>query len=46
MRAKVMGYESKRRNLKPGAVPTIFSHKIYDTINMDGETVGKSSKKF
>ena len=44
MRAKVMGYESKRRNLKSGAVPTIFHHKSYDTINMDGETVGKFRK--
>ena len=28
-----------RRNLCSGAVPTIFKHKVYDEINMDGTLV-------
>ena len=36
MMANVMGNTSKRRNLKSGAVPTIFKHKTYDMINMNG----------
>ena len=36
MMAKMLGGKPKVR-LKAGAVPTIFSHKTYDTINMDGE---------
>ena len=36
MMANVMGSTSKRRNLKSGAVPTIFKHKTYDMINMNG----------
>ena len=27
LKAKLLGYASKRRSLKPGAVPTIFKHK-------------------
>ena len=42
MMANVMGYTSKRRNLKSGAVPTIFKHKTFDMINMNGEVVAKS----
>ena len=37
--AKTLGIESKKVALKVGAVPTIFKHKIYDEINMSGETV-------
>ena len=38
--AKILGYETKPAlKLKPGAIPTIFSHKTYDSINMDGETM-------
>ena len=34
--SKLLGCKSKGK-LKPGAVPTIFSHKTYETINMNGE---------
>lgn len=39
MQAKLMGYLPKRRNLRPGALPSIFKHRVYDMINMDGEMV-------
>ena len=32
----IIGNTSKSRNLKSGAVPTIFKHKTYDMINMNG----------
>ena len=38
LRAQHLGYTPKRTNLKPGAVPTIFKHKVYSLINMNGET--------
>ena len=50
-KGKLLGYEPKRRNLKPGAVPSIFTHKVYDVINIDGEesyqraTSSKRTKK-
>ena len=37
--AELLGYVSKRRNLKSGAVPTIFSYKTFSVINMNGEEV-------
>lgn len=36
--AKLLGIEQRRKTLVPGAVPTIFEHKIFDEINMDGRT--------
>ena len=36
IRARIMGYTPKMW-LKPGAVPTIFKHKVFTMINMDGE---------
>ena len=32
----IIGNTSKRRNFKSGSVPTIFKHKMYDMINMNG----------
>ena len=29
----------RSKKLKEGAVPTIFMHKVYDVINMNGEVV-------
>ena len=37
--AKTLGYEPKRAVLVPGAVPSIFDHKVFDVINMNGEEV-------
>ena len=34
MKAKLVGYEPKRRTLKPGVLPTIFKHKAFHFINM------------
>ena len=39
MKAKLLGYTPKRTLLKPGAIPTIFVHKTYDVININGETI-------
>ena len=33
--------KTKKRDFVPGAVPTIFPHKVYDEINMDGTKVVK-----
>ena len=41
IKAKVMCYDSKRRNLKPGNLPTIFKQKVHDIINMDDEIRSK-----
>ena len=38
-RNAVLGYETTKRRLKEGAVPTIFAHKVFEKINMNGETV-------
>ena len=38
LQAEMLGYKEKRK-LLPGAVPTIFSYKIYEQINMDGIVV-------
>lgn len=43
--AKVLGYTPISKTLKPRSVPTIFDHKIYDIINMDG-TVAVTSRSF
>ena len=32
-------YGGNAPKLKPGAVPTIFGHKTYDQINIDGTTI-------
>ena len=37
--AETLGYSPIRLKLKPGALPTIFSHKMYDVINMNGEVM-------
>ena len=38
--AEFLGYTpAKPRKLKEGAIPTIFSYKTYDVINMNGEKV-------
>ena len=34
-----LGGKRARKELKPGAVPTIFQHKTFDEINMDGTKV-------
>ena len=39
MMAHVMKYEPTRKKLKPGSIPTIFAHKTFDIINMDGTVV-------
>lgn len=33
--------KKEKKTLVPGAIPTIFAHKIYDHINIDGTTVSK-----
>lgn len=46
MKAKLLGYEPKRRTLKPRALPTIFKHKVFHIINMNDETAeGIRSRK-
>ena len=37
--AKMLGYTPPKVKLKNGAIPTIFVHKMYDVINMSGETI-------
>ena len=39
MMAKLLDYVPTKKKLKPGAVPTIFAHKTFDIINMDGTVV-------
>lgn len=39
LQAELLDYVPRKRNLKPGAIPTIFNYKTFDVINMDGETV-------
>ena len=34
-----LGGKRRKKELKPGAVPTIFAHRTYDEINMDGTEV-------
>lgn len=41
MRGRMTGVKSKRKELVCGAVPTIFKHKTYDIINMDGTSILK-----
>ena len=38
---------TKKVELKPGSIPNIFYHKVYDVINVDGEVVesARSSEK-
>ena len=45
MLAKTLKVTPKQNRLKDGAIPTIFSYKTYDVINMDGEvaTINRSS---
>ena len=38
MKAKLLGYEPNRWTVKPGALRTIFIHKFFHIINMNGET--------
>ena len=33
----------KKKKLRPGAIPTMFKHKVYDVINLDGTTVSFKS---
>ena len=33
---------TKKLTTKPGAIPTIFSHKVYDVINISGEIAGEA----
>ena len=40
LQAKLMGYKPKKL-LRQGAVPTIFKHKIFEQINIDGSTTAK-----
>ena len=35
LQAKMLGYKAAKK-LKPGAIPSLFKHKTYDIINMDG----------
>ena len=35
LQAELLNYKAKRK-LRPGAVPTIFKHQVFDQINMDG----------
>ncbi|XP_057311857.1 uncharacterized protein LOC130649569 [Hydractinia symbiolongicarpus] len=41
LKGRLTGIPSKRKELLCGAVPTIFKHKTYEFINMDGTTVLK-----
>ena len=34
-----LGGKRQKKELKPGAVPTIFAHRTYDEINMDGTEI-------
>ena len=43
LQAELLGYTPKAKKLLPGAVPTIFSYKIFDQVNMDGSTVSTTS---
>ena len=38
LQAEMLGYKANRQ-LVPGAVPTIFSYRVFDEINMDGTVV-------
>ena len=33
----------EEKNLRPRAIPTIFKHKVYDVLNLDGTTVSFKS---
>ena len=37
-KAEMLNYRAKMK-LRPGAVPTIFKHRVFDQINMDGTVV-------
>ena len=37
--AKMLGYEPKTTKLVDGAVPTIFAHRTFSVINMNGEEI-------
>ena len=37
MKAKLLGYEPKRKILKPRALPIVFKHKAFYITNMNGE---------
>ena len=41
IKARVMGLVPKKKALVDEAVPTIFKHKVYEEINMDGTKVLK-----
>ncbi|XP_057291883.1 uncharacterized protein LOC130614472 [Hydractinia symbiolongicarpus] len=41
LKGRLTGIPSKRKELLCGAVPTIFKHETYESINMDGTTVLK-----
>ena len=45
MKAKLLNYEPRSKTLVPGAIPTIFSHKVYAQINMDGTVVTTRPKR-
>ena len=46
VKVKLLGFEPRRRTLRPGALPTIFKHKVFHIINMNGETAnGIRSRK-
>ena len=43
--AKVLDFEPGPRKLKEGAVPTIFTHKTYTIINMNGDEAAAASTR-
>ena len=43
--AILLNYIPKSKKLVPGAVPTLFNHKTFDQINMDGTVVTTRAKR-
>ena len=39
LRQTSLAKKKKRKELVPGAVPSVFVHKVYEEINMDGTKV-------
>ena len=44
-KAMLLNYEPKAKKLVPGAIPTIFNHKTFEQINMDGTVVTTRAKR-